>query len=68
MRKQYVTAQDLSNVLDISISNAYVRVRELNRELEKKGYQTIPGRIPIAYAKEKFYGLELEFEEVENGG
>ncbi len=65
MRKQYVTAQDLSHVLDISISNAYVRVRELNRELEKKGYQTLPGKIPIAYAKEKFYGID--FQEVENG-
>ena len=59
MKKQYVTAQDLSNVLDISVSNAYVRIRELNKELEMKGYQTLPGKIPIAYAREKFYGLDF---------
>lgn len=60
MKKQYVTAQDLADVLEISLSNAYVRVRELNKELDKQGYQTIPGRIPLAYAKEKFYGLDFE--------
>jgi len=65
MKKTYLSAQDLSNALGISLSNAYIRIREMNNELHTAGYQIIPGKIPIAYAKEKFYGID--FEEVENG-
>lgn len=37
----------------------------MNAELDSMGYQTIPGKVPITFAKEKFYGIE--FEEKENG-
>ena len=65
MKKQFITAQELSNTLGISLRNAYIRMHEMNQELDDKGYQTIRGKIPIAYVKEKFYGVD--FGEVENG-
>ena len=60
MKKQYITAQELAQVLDISMSNAYVRIREMNDELKKQNYQIIQGRIPIAYAQQKFMGIDFE--------
>ncbi|MHB9924844.1 transcriptional regulator [Clostridium botulinum] len=42
-------------LLDISISKAYRIIRQLNKELEQKGYITIAGRVPIKYFKEKYY-------------
>ena len=65
MKKQFITAQELAPVLDISVANAYLRIKEMNEELHKAGYQVIAGKIPIAYAKEKFYGID--FEEENNG-
>lgn len=65
MRKQFITAQELAKVLGISVANAYLRIKEMNEELQKQNYQIIPGKVPLAYAKEKFYGIE--FEEKRNG-
>ena len=33
------------------------QVREMNEELKKKGFLTIPGRVSRRYFEEKFYGL-----------
>ena len=65
MKKTYMTAQELAPIIGVSVAGAYVRIRQMNDELKCQGYQTIPGRIPIAYVKEKFYGVD--FEEAENG-
>ena len=35
----------------------YKLVREMNEELKKKGFLTIPGRVSRRYFEEKFYGL-----------
>ena len=43
--------------LGISKPYAYKLVREMNEELKKKGFLTIPGRVSRRYFEEKFYGL-----------
>ena len=60
MKKQYLTAKELAFVLENSVSNAYLRIKQMNEELQAKGYQTLPGKIPVAYAKEKFYGIDFD--------
>lgn len=66
MKKQFINAQELADVLGISLRNAYIRLQDMNQELDEKGYDTIRGKIPIAYAKDKYYGID--FGEVENNG
>ncbi|KIN79880.1 TrmB family transcriptional regulator [Clostridium botulinum] len=51
----FYRVDDVAEILDISISKAYRIIRQLNKELEQKGYITIAGRVPIKYFKEKYY-------------
>ena len=44
MRAQFITAEEVQQVLDISRS---------------KSYHTIAGKCPIQFFKQKFYGLEI---------
>ena len=59
MRAQFITAEEVQQVLKISRSKSYQIIRELNKELKSMGYQTLAGKCPIAYFKQKFYGLEI---------
>lgn len=58
MKKQYMTAAEVSEVMGVSMSKAYKLIREMNCKLALEGYLTIAGRIPTAYFKEKYYGFE----------
>lgn len=53
--KLFYTASDLERMLYISRSTAYREIRKLNAELEKKGYVTISGKIPVKFFHERFY-------------
>lgn len=57
MEKIYLTAKDISELLEVSLSKAYKLVRSMNTELAEKGYLVIPGKVPTAYFKEQWYGL-----------
>lgn len=57
MDKIYLTAKDISELLEVSLSKAYKLVRSMNTELAAKGYLVIPGKVPTAYFKEQWYGL-----------
>lgn len=48
-KKDYINAQDLANLLGISVSRAYRVIRQLNDELKEKGYLVIAGRVPAKY-------------------
>lgn len=61
MYSPMMTADDVSKVLSYSKSHAYVVIRQLNQELESKGYLTRPGMIPRKYFYERT-GLELPIE------
>lgn len=56
MEKYYYNAKEVAEILGVSIGNAYNRIREMNKELEKDGYLTIAGKVPVAYLKKKIYG------------
>ena len=55
--KVYITANELSEMLDISLGMAYKIIRDLNKELSAQGYIVIAGRCPRRYLEEKYYGL-----------
>lgn len=60
MKKYFINAEEMAKILDISLANAYLRIREMNNELSKDGYQIVSGKVPIAYFQKKYYELEVE--------
>ena len=60
MRAQFITAEEVQQVLGVSRSTAYQIIQRMNRELKAAGYITIAGKCPIQYFKQKFYGLQFE--------
>lgn len=59
MRAQFVTAEEVQEILGISRSKAYQIIQAMNRELRSAGYITIAGKCPIQFFKQKFYGLQI---------
>ena len=58
MEKELVVrAEEVARELGVSKPYAYKLVREMNEELKKKGFRTMPGRVSRRYFEEKFYGL-----------
>lgn len=53
----FVTAGEVAQDLGVSKPFAYKLVRQMNEELEAKGFITIAGRISRKYYEEKFYGM-----------
>ncbi len=47
--KIYMTVQDVADMLGISKSKAYEIVRQMNQELQEKGYLTVAGRVNSKY-------------------
>ena len=59
MRAQFVTANEVAEIMGISRSKAYQIVREMNKELKSMGYITVAGKCPVQFFKQKFFGLEI---------
>ena len=59
MRAQFITAEEIQEIMNISRSKAYQIVRELNKKLKAMGYITIAGKCPIQFFKQKLYGLQI---------
>lgn len=53
-----ITSAEVAEELGVSKGFAYKLLRQLNDELEKKGYIVVPGRVSRAYFQEKFYGYK----------
>ena len=51
-----MTAEDVSKELGVSKGHAYKLIRELNEELQSKGYLVVAGKVPKAFWETKFYG------------
>ena len=51
-----VYADEVANVLGVAKETAYKIIRTLNKDLEKKGYIVVSGRLPRRFWEEKFYG------------
>jgi sugar-specific transcriptional regulator TrmB len=60
MRAQFITAEEVAEVMGVGRSKAYEIVRDMNKELKEMGYLTVRGKCPIRYFQQKFYGLEAE--------
>lgn len=58
MKKQYLTAKEISEAMGVSESKAYGIIRELNKELRAEGYLTVSGKVPVAFFKKKYFGFE----------
>lgn len=58
MKKQYLTAKEISEAIGVSESKAYGIIRELNKELRTEGYLTVSGKVPVAFFKKKYFGFE----------
>lgn len=54
----FITAAEMAEILGVSKPYAYKIIKQLNEELEAKGFITIPGRGSKKYFEEKFYGVE----------
>lgn len=59
MKVQFITANEVAEIMGVSRTKAYQIVRDMNKELREQGYITIAGKCPIQYFKQKFYGLEV---------
>ena len=58
--RNYVTAVELAEMLQISVGHAYKVIHRLNEELAAKGYLTFSGKGPRKYLEERCYGLNTE--------
>ena len=56
-KELFVRAEEVARELGISKPYAYKLVREMNEELKKKGFLTIPGRVSWRSFEAKFSGL-----------
>lgn len=56
--KKYISAEELARELDVSKPFAYKLIREMNDELQKKGFITIAGRVSRQFFEEKFHGVK----------
>jgi len=52
---EHVNAQDIACTLGVSRSTAYKIIRNLNIELQKKGYLVVSGRVSKRYFMKRYY-------------
>ena len=57
MSKQVYDAQDVAELLGVSISKSYAYIRQMNEELKEKGYLIVRGKVLAAYLQERFFGV-----------
>ena len=60
MENKFIRAEDVAQELGVSKPYAYKLIRQLNEELEAKGFITIAGRVNRQYFYERLYGAESE--------
>ena len=59
-KKIFITAQEMSTMLGISLGHAYKLIRGLNKELQKAGFLVIAGKVPKRYFEKRWFGIEAE--------
>ena len=53
----FIRVDEIANDLDVSKTQAYKLMREMNAELRAKGYMTVAGRVSRQFYEERFYGI-----------
>lgn len=56
VKRMFMTAEEVAEVLGVSKGHAYKLIRALNEELQAQGYLVVAGKVPTKYFQEKFYG------------
>ena len=54
-----ITANELAEMLGVSVGHAYKLIRKLNQELEKEGFLVIAGKVPRRYFEKRWYGFSV---------
>lgn len=57
-KSMFVNAAEVARDFSVSKSTAYVIIKRLNDELDKKGYITVHGRVSRKYYIERIYGYD----------
>lgn len=55
MSEKFIRAEEVAEVMEISVPYAYKIIRKLNQELSDKGYITVTGRVNRDYFNERVY-------------
>ena len=67
MSEKFIRAEEVAEVMEISVPYAYKIIRKLNQELSDKGYITVTGRVNRDYFNERVYTVKApEKKEGEN--
>ena len=53
----FITAAEMAEMISISKPYAYKLIRQMNDELDAKGFITIPGKVSKKFFEERFYGV-----------
>lgn len=53
--KMYLTASEVAEILGVSKPKAYKIIAEMNKDLERKGYLIIRGKVSKKYFLEHMY-------------
>ena len=56
----YYTAAEVQEMLGVSRGKAYQMVKDLNEELEARGFIVIAGKIPKKFFEDHFYGMSAQ--------
>lgn len=57
VNEKFLEVGNVMQILGISRSAAYKLMRQINSELEKKGYIVIRGKVSRKYFEERIYGM-----------
>ena len=60
MRAQFITAEEVQQVLGVSRSKSYQIIRDLNKELKSMGYHTIAANAPSSSSSRSSTVWKLE--------
>jgi len=52
---RFYQVEDIMSILGVCRSKAYKVIQTLNKELQDRGYLTVPGKVSKKFFKEKFY-------------
>lgn len=52
--KHFYDAKDIMELLECSKSHAHSQIRRMNEEMEKDGFYSVRGKVPIKKFEEKF--------------
>ena len=63
MEKLFLSVEDVAEVMNVSVSYAYKVIQRMNRDLRKKGFITLQGRVDRKYFFDQFYGTAQKGEE-----